>query len=237
MIYLLFNLRRMLFFLMLLLVACGSNNDERQKNTIPLQISSSRSNGHLTYSATLLPVNHKISGEGIGVINININDDDIVVDSEMNGTYPGVKHFQLVMNGKSCPSTEFDLNGDGVVDIREGEGSWGKVLLPLDSDLSEQYAGMDFGPISNASGNYFYRRSSKISLILNDLYLPDPDEFDDLLKLFPGEELEFDQKVVLILGLPSSLFATPTIARLSNGTLSESVPIACGVLKKQTDLI
>ena len=99
------------------------------------------------YRAVLKPLNTSVGGNTTGTVEIKIVGDDFSVLSNVVGAPAGVKHLQNITTATACPST--DVNGDSFIDVVEAGG---KFLIPLDSDLSEQLDGMDFGPIANNSG-------------------------------------------------------------------------------------
>jgi hypothetical protein len=136
------------------------------------------------------------------------------------------------MKGTTCPDLSSDLNADGFIDISEATQLSGKILIPLDSNLSEQFTGIDFGPIANSYGSYIYRRSTGFSTLMSDLYALDPDPSDFITKLNVGEMLNLSGKVVLIHGVRKSDLLTDQVTSMRGLSTDETLPIACGTLMK-----
>ncbi len=181
------------------------------------------------YRAVLKPLNSSVAGNTTGTAQIKINGDDIVVESNVVGAPGGVKHLQNITTAASCPTN--DANGDSFIDVVEAQG---QILIPLDSDLSEQLDGMDFGPIANGSGSYVYRRSTTLSLMLADLRAFDPDPLDLVVKILPEQDLNLSGRVLIVHGIENNSNLPDSVA--TKGTLSkeQSLPIACGQLVRIT---
>lgn len=170
----------------------------------------------------------QLAGEPTGSIEIQVEGDDFMVESMVKDSPAGIKHYQFIMSGSECPDFNDDKNLDGIIDIREMMNKTGKFFIPLDSNLSEQIAGMDYGPIANGTGSFIYRRSTTLSMLLSDLNAPDPDRADHLVKLPTGDYLKLAKKVVVILGVPKLIDLPDTVSNIDNFTEHESLPIACG---------
>lgn len=181
------------------------------------------------YRAVLKPLNSAVAGNTTGTVQIRINGDDVVVESNVIGAPAGVKHLQNITTATACPTT--DTNGDSYIDIAEAQG---KILIPLDSDLSEQLDGMDFGPIANGSGSYVYRRSTTLSMMLADLRAFDPDPLDPVVKISAEQDLNLDGRVLIVHGVDSSTNLPDTVATTGSLTKEQSLPIACAQLVRIT---
>jgi hypothetical protein len=218
---------------LLTLVSCG-NDDNKNSNT-PAKLEEQQQEDIGIYRAILAPMNAGVAGNTVGTIEITITGDDVVVTSNVSGAPNGVKHLQNVMLSTSCPEAAADANQDTFIDIIEGVPSTGPILIPLDSNLSEQIGGMSYGPIANRAGKYFYRRSTSLTALLADLRAPDADATDALAKLPPGQELNLAGRVVLIHGVPTSAALPDTVATVGDLPAEQTLPIACGVLVRVPD--
>lgn len=177
------------------------------------------------YRAVLKPLNTSVAGETTGTVQIKIAGDDVVVESNVVGAPAGVKHLQNITTAASCPTT--DTNGDTYIDIAEAQG---QILIPLDSDLSQQLDGMDFGPIANGSGSYVYKRSTMLSLMLADLRAFDPDPLDPVVKITPDQDLNLSGRVLIVHGVESNSNLPDSVATKGSLTKEQALPIACGQL-------
>lgn len=210
------------------LVSCGSDGGGSGSSENSRE--EARQDDQGIYRAVLKPLNKAIAGDTTGTIEIRIEGDDFIVESNVVGAPSGVKHFQNIMVSNSCPDAFADVNGDSVIDVREAMAKTGDVLIPLDSRLSEQLAGMDYGPISNGAGRYVYKRSSTLTEVLADLRSPDPDKFDSIVKLPFGQNLNLSGKVVVVHGVKSGTALAETVATIRDLPMAQTVPIACGKL-------
>lgn len=181
------------------------------------------------YRAVLRPLNSAVAGNTTGTVQITINGDDVVVESNVIGAPAGVKHLQNITTAAACPTS--DTNGDSYIDIAEAQG---KILIPLDSDLSEQLDGMDFGPIANGSGSYVYRRSTTLSMMLADLRAFDPDPLDPVVKISAEQDLNLAGRVLIVHGVDSSTNLPDTVASTGSLTKEQALPIACAQLVRIT---
>lgn len=182
------------------------------------------------YRAVLSPLNNSLAGETSGTVEIRIEADEFIVRNHIKGAPAGVKHLQNIMEAQVCPSMSHDANGDGIIDASEMLKSTGKILIPLDSNLSEQLLGIDYGPISNGRGNYIYRRSTGFSELLSDLQAIDPDPVDPITKLETGSALNLSGRVVVIHGVRSGTASADTVSSIRGLTNEQMMPIACGRL-------
>lgn len=217
---------------LLTLAACGgsgggsSSSNNKTDSTRILQ----RQEDPGLYAAILAPLNSGVAGETVGNVQVQIAGDDFAVEVNVKGAPAGVKHLQSIMTGSKCPDLSNDLNNDGLIDVQEAMQVYGKVLIPLDSNLREQIAGSDFGPIANSAGSYVYRRSVSLATILADLKAPDPDTQDHIVKLPFGSDLNLSGRVVVVHGVSVDSALTDSVATVGDLTSAQSLPIACGQL-------
>lgn len=180
------------------------------------------------FLASLRPLNTQFGDVTAGTVKVKIAGDLFEVAGDVFSSPANTKHIQLLTSSSRCPDTSDDTNLDGILDLKEALDASGKVLIPLDSDLSEQLLGVDFGPIANGSGRFVYRRSTSFSLLLSDLLTDDPDRTDIYVKLLQGELLDLSRRVVVILGFRDDTVLPPSYKNPASLAPQESVPIACG---------
>jgi hypothetical protein len=208
------------------LISCGK--DESKRSGASDQVLTQVEDDQGVYRAVLKPINVTVAGEISGTVEIKIQGDEVVVESNVANASSGVKYLQNIMAKRKCPGTENDTNGDTFIDISESLYSTGPVLIPLDSDLSSQLDGITYGPISNSAGSYVYRRSTTLSNITSDLLAPDPDPTDFVVKLPSSHRLNLSGRVVVVQGVRGSL--PDTVAGLGELFPNQALPIACGEL-------
>ena len=201
------------------LVSCGKSKDK--KSALQFQVEEAEG----AYVATLRAVNPKFAPTVNGVGRVSRFGDDFRAKIVLKDA-PRVTHRQYMFTGTSCPSLERDdLNGDGVIDADETLYRSGKVILPLDGDLSAQLLGMEQFPF----GNYTYVKSTSYALMLSDLHQADDVFNDDLVKL-TTPDLSLTGRVILIMGVAAQTNLPSSVRSLFGGTPQETLPIACGEL-------
>src|SRR5690606_31008313 len=118
----------------------------------------------------------------------------------------------FIHTSPNCPDASNDVNADGRIDYQEALTATGPILIPLDSDLSEQQAGEAL-ITTDSSGNLNYQQGASLEDLIQDLRGPDTDEDDQLGKLLPDQLLNLSNRVVLLTAL-------------------NRFPLACGKLVK-----
>lgn len=219
---------------LLTLVSCGNNDDGGESPLSDSFQQEQQLDDQGVYRAVLSPLNSSLAGETEGTAEIRIEGDDVIVKSSITGAPSGVKHLQHITTAAACPDASADANQDGAVDFAEMIPFTGPVLLPLDSNLSAQLDGIDYGPIANSAGSYYYRRSTSLSRLLADLQAPDPDPVDKIVKLPSGERLQLSGKVLVVHGVASNAAVPATAVGFGDLPASQYLPIACGQLVRVT---
>lgn len=208
-----------------LLVSCGGK-DGGGSDSNPL-VTEAEEAGDGVYHAHLRPVNAHASGFiPHGGATFSLEGDRLTVKSYLDDA-SSVEHRQSVHVGTKCPGPEADKNGDGFIDYPEALAYVGPVLIPLDSDLSEQQKGADSYPRGSA---FTYQESVSLSQLMGDLWSSDIDPADEVIKLPPSEGLKLVGRVVLVFGtspysgLPATLGGRGSVAPYL------SLPVTCGVI-------
>lgn len=220
----------LLFCALLTLTSCGND----KKSSTPTQTSSSQQEQQVeddrgAYQVSFTSLNSSVAGDITGTLNIHIEGDQFVVDQYMENSHPGVRHLQQIYLGTSCPTEAQDGNGDGIIDAVEERSASQDTLIPLDGNLNSQLEGINFGPISNSVGTFFYKKTAILSKLLADLRDIDSLETDGMGKLPFGENLKLEGKVIIIHGVGPEVVLPETVKRLDETlSLQESLPIACG---------
>ena len=87
-------------------------------------------------------------------------------------------------------------------------------------------------PASDKYGHYEWSRIASFSKLMSDLNDIDINLTDDQVKLINSPDLDVLNKVVVLRGIPSSESLPETVSGWSRLSSSESLPIACGIIKK-----
>jgi hypothetical protein len=207
----------------------GSNERQMQEEA---PIDGSNIDGH--YQAKFITLNPHVNGTVPGSANFLRQDDKLFAYVRLFAGYPKAWHQQFVYTGSRCPTANDDTNLDGFIDIAEAEAVVGKILIPMDSDISSQSSGRRFFPLGDLSGYYHYERITSFRRFLSDLQAPDPDPNDDMVKLPEGEGLRITGKVFMVLGVAETVMLPETVATKERRRAFQTLPVACGVFEKVT---
>lgn len=217
--------------------SCGKSNSnaglpEVKQKVLP--VNGENING--LYMAKFFTINPGVNGTLPGSATLQRQDDKFYAYIRVFGGAPNAWHQQNVHVGNRCPNAGDDLNGDGYIDIEEGNKVWGKVLLPLDSNIASQSAGKNIFPIADASGTYFYERVTSFDRMFDDLKTVDKNLDDNIAKLAPEQGLDFEGKVVVVHGTADTVIYPETVASADQRPPHQTLPIACGVFSKVTSI-
>lgn len=228
-----------------LAIGCGEKDKEKNNTTSPenqtaraeetkepAPLDGSNIQGH--YQAKFVTLNPHVNGTIPGSANFYREDQKIFAYVRLFAGGVKAWHMQNVYMGERCPTKDDDLNKDGFVDINEAEKVLGKIIIPLDSDISSQNSGKRFFPLADLSGYYHYERISNFERFLKDLQEPDIDLEDNIVKLPPGEGLSIEGKTFMVQGIAETVTLPDTVATKENRRSFQTLPVACGVFEKVT---
>jgi hypothetical protein len=220
---------------LLALNSCGGSGGDGgggSKSPAPQQRESTDIESDLIgqYKAKLRPINESVAGMIAGSVTLSREEDQLVGYVRFAGVKPKVLHTQYVHVSKKCPET--DENGDGFIDAVEADKDVGKVLIPLDADLSTQDRGSSIWPVSDDYGSYIYSQIASYDKMMNDLRDGDLDPEDDFIKLGENKTLEMSGRVIVIYGVAADTVLPSTVARRGRLANYQNLPIACGVFEK-----
>lgn len=233
------------FLLAAFLVACGKSdsskspelpqNQEENQPTVSIVLDGSNIQG--TYIAKFGTLNPQVNGTIPGSATLKREEEKLFVYVRIFAGGPNVWHQQNMYVGNRCPIPSDDTNGDGFIDVLEGEAIWGKILIPFDADISSQSAGKNFYPVADGSGSYFYERMTRFSNVLKDLRKDSSSGDGSTVKLAPDEALEFEGKVVVVFGVSDSIVLPSSVQTLERRSPQKTLPIACGIISKASETI
>lgn len=224
--------------LILLIASCGKpgSSPKSLSSLDPLQESKNIIAEDGTYVAVLHPINGEAVGFSSGAVTINIRGDEMVSNVRFNGSAPATLHSQSIHASGFCPGEIADENSDGYVDVLESLPYTSDVLIPLDSDLNSQAAGIGFYPVADGWGTYIYSVVNSYHTLMSDLHAPDEDVYDGVVKLLPGAPLHLEERVVVIYGTAESDSLPESVGSISGLSANQTIPIACGHFTKVTKL-
>ena len=185
-----------------------------------------------TYQALLAPVNKKVSGHINGAVNLVRERNEFVADVRFSGGPASTLHTQNLHIGDRCPTETDDLNADGFIDAEEAAEVYKEILIPLDDDLSSQWMGLGIFPAADDFGHYTYSRATDFQKLVSDLRDEDINLADDYVKLSHNKSINVSGMVVVILGVPEKTQLPETVGARGRLTRHQSLPIACGVIRK-----
>ncbi len=217
--------------------SCGKSNSNAGLPVVKqkvLPVNGENING--LYMAKFFTMNPGVNGTLPGSATLQRQDDKFYAYIRLFGGAPNAWHQQNVHVGSRCPNAGDDTNGDGYIDIEEGNKVWGEVLLPLDSNIASQAAGKNIFPIADASGTYFYERVTNFNHMFDDLKSSDKNLEDNISKLSPDQGLDFKGKVVVVHGTAETVIYPDTVATAGRFMAHQTLPIACGVFTKVTSI-
>jgi hypothetical protein len=188
------------------------------------------------YQAKFMTLNPQVNGTIPGSANFFRKDDKLFAYIRLFAGGVKTWHMQFVYEGGRCPTIADDTNMDGFIDIQEAEAVTGKILIPMDSDITTQSSGKRFFPLADISGYYSYERLTSFRRFLSDLQEPDSDPTDDISKIAPGEGLRFEGKVFMALGVAETIQLPDTVATKERRRPFQTLPIVCGVYQKVSSI-
>jgi len=181
-----------------------------------------------SYHATLTAVNAGTGGfDAHGTVDITIDGDNLTSKTTVEGVSPNMMHMQHIhgftegTDRAQCPTAAADTNGDGIVDLKETEPLAGVTLIPFNDDpVSLDITNASY-PTANADGSFTYAKTVSLKAL--------EASFE---KAHPGQQLNLDQRVVFVHGVPDDTKLPDTVASLPDVPAQMTLPIACGQLEK-----
>jgi len=163
----------------------------------------------------------EVSGQAIFII----ADDVLTISMAVKGLAPNkmhLQHFHGFISGEkaTCPPSNADTNGDGVIDLIETEPYAGTTLVPFNGAPIELQIKSDSYPIADADGLATYQ----ITIPLKKLETA-------VKKEYGIDKLSLENRVIFIHGIPEDMPLPDTVKSLPGVPAFVTVPIACGVIK------
>jgi hypothetical protein len=215
--------------LLSLVVACGKKSSGGSAPAPVVREPIQSETGY--FKADLSPLNSHIAGDITGQATVVIKGGTFKAEVRVKDAPQGVMHAQYIHIADACPTLAADVNKDGIIDATEGAKSYGKVIMPLDGDLSSQLAGLDKFPTSDVAGKYFYSRTASTKKILDDLMAKDKNTKDQFVKM-KTSKLSMAGRHLVIYGIPKTTELPRSVAGMYGKSAHEALPIACGTFAK-----
>ena len=185
------------------------------------------------YRAQLAQINPLVGGGTASARAEVVIEGDDIISFQIDGVgLDQVDHPTFLRTGSSCPTLAADVNADGVVDVVEGQGAYGSVLLPLDANLATQAIEPGTFPFG---GVLLYDESDDFTDVFDAIDGPDANPNDFLTSLAPGEPLALDTRTIVVHGVAAALVNPLPAGSVQGITGSDielpgTVPILCGKL-------
>lgn len=180
---------------------------------------------HLAYIALLYPLNTSTTPAGaMGKAQFAIDGDNLTIRVNVVGAAPDIAHWQHLhgfADGEKaqCPTSTADVNGDGIVDLIETATASGTTMIPLNADpVAMDITDMSY-PEASDDGSYMYQ----VTVSLDDLRSAFSKQFD-------GRNLDLDNLVVYVHGVPSDTKLPASVSSLPGAPAHVTLPIACGAI-------
>ncbi len=182
------------------------------------------------YQANLLSMNESVTGrKAFGSARLKLYRDSLTIKVHASELAPGIMHLQHYhgfIDGRDavCAGKEQDKNGDGIIDLIETQEVSGVTIVPFHDDPSSLKIESDAYPVADSAGNIVYKKK----VILIDLE-------NALRKNFDINELQLDKRVVYIHGISPDVSLPETVQSLPGVPAHVTLPVACGILRLETN--
>ena len=215
------TIRQLLLAFFFLLSACGKGF-EKEVNLSVESIPSGE------FSIKFFPLNQTV-GPYYGEGSITHLDNQFLTRIKIYGPHSNTLHMQFLHQHAKCPTLANDLNQDGYLDMTEVFSVVGKILIPLDGNLSSQLKGFFNYPFMKKKRNFYYYASAADGrILLRDLRASEDVSSLNMVKLGTSEEMKLKERLVIIYGIPDYYILPSTVTSLRPFTPQAGLPVACG---------
>ena len=164
--------------------------------------------------------NSKISGQAIFIIADGKLKITMVVKGLTPGMHLGHIHGFISDKAATCPLSNADTNGDGIIDLMETEPYAGVTLIPFNADPVGLKIKSDTYSVADKDGLLTYEITVQL------------DKLNAAIKREYGiDKLDLDHRVIFIHGVPGKTSLPNTVKSLPGVPAYITVPIACGEIK------
>jgi hypothetical protein len=178
------------------------------------------------FEARLKALNTRV-GSNSGHLTILITDNQFWARMAFGGPYTGQMSSQYIHTGSRCPTMQDDRNKDGYLDFMEAHNVVGDIILPLDSVLESQLRGMNLFPKIKKNNGYYYSEATNFTRMMEDLRREDIFLDDNIRKLSKHEDLDLNQRVVMVYGVAEDRKLPITVESYDGYPPQASLPVAC----------
>ncbi len=166
---------------------------------------------------------------GVADVIVDEAENDFEVSVEAGGLDANITHAQHIHSAATCPTMSADANSDGFLDVVEGIPAYGGILIPLDSDLTDQEAGD--APSADASGEVDYGMSTTFDAMIASVSGSDSDAF---VELEGGAPLAPQLRTVVLHGVVETTDLPETVQTLEGLPATATLPVACAQLELES---
>lgn len=222
--------------LLLVLAACGGDGEtadtardtQRTQNT---GAAAGTETAATVYRADLQPLNtDAVGSRPSGTATVTVTADSLTIEVVARDLPPGMMHLQhdhgfvgdKAGRDASCPDPTADINGDGIIDLKETETFSGTTLVPFHADPASLEIQAHSYPTATDEGGYYYRRTVALEALRQSLQ-----------QQHGIEELDFASRVVYIHGVPEDTQLPESVQSLPGVPAHVTLPIACGALERE----
>jgi len=181
-----------------------------------------------SYQAVLSPLNATTSGTSAnGEASFTIEGDQLTIRVTVTGVPSSMEHLQhfhgFAMGDQqsTCPVASSDVNGDGVIDIKETEALAGETMVPFHDNPVGMEIVVDTYPQADADGAYNYEKTVPLTALQQAF-----------TRKYPGQALDLERRVVFLHGVPMTTTLATSVASLGDIPAQVTIPIACGQIHK-----
>lgn len=180
------------------------------------------------YTASLMPMNENLlQSSPIADVQLRVAGETLVIEVNAIGLPASMMHLQHIHGfidgtAASCPGSDADANGDGIVDLIETESSAGITMVPFHDNPGSMQIQSEAYPVADDQGTYSYNQSVSLNALRGAFQA-----------MFGDNELSLDNRVVFIHGVPENTELPDSVQSIPGAPAHMTVPIACGELSLQ----
>jgi hypothetical protein len=183
--------------------------------------------GSMLYTAEIHELNADLTNKNVsGTATFIAAGGNLYVTIVVRGLAPSMMHLQHIHGFKastkkgSCPGSDADTNGDGVIDLIETHPYSGVTLIPFNAAPAELKILTSSYPKANEDGLITYRKKIPLDTLKQNIR-----------QKYDIKKFSLENRVIYIHGIPDSASLPETIESLPGVPARVTVPVACGEIK------
>jgi hypothetical protein len=194
---------------------------------LPVVVRAQDDQSNPAYIAHLSALNTTVTGlKTVGEATFTIKDDTLTIAVNASDVPKDIEHWQHFhgfTDGRqaTCPAKAADANGDSIIDVVETGVAAGTTMVPFSGDPVSMDVPHGTYPRASATGTLQYKETVSLSALQTAF-----------AKVFDGQNLDLDRRVVFIHGIPADSKLKATVASLGPIPAQVTLPIACGKISR-----